>query len=142
MVCRSVLTVNTASMGTVKSSWANGSNVPESAMKSSSRASSGSSKAARATRLTARASIARRPVPRVSGFSALTQSTSVNTQPSNTLLKYRCESQPANQSFKITCSLLFQSELLTTFDSLDYMHHANPTTPIEETMRALAELKA
>lgn len=24
----------------------------------------------------------------------------------------------------------------------DYMHHANPETPIEETMRALAELKA
>jgi aryl-alcohol dehydrogenase-like predicted oxidoreductase len=26
--------------------------------------------------------------------------------------------------------------------SLDYMHHANPKTPIEDTMRALAELKA
>lgn len=79
MVCRSVLTANIASMATVKSSWANGSNVPENAMKSSSRASSGSSKAARVTRLIVLASIARRPVPRVSGFSALTQSTSVNS---------------------------------------------------------------
>lgn len=26
--------------------------------------------------------------------------------------------------------------------SLDYMHHANPKTPIEDTMRALAELQA
>jgi aryl-alcohol dehydrogenase-like predicted oxidoreductase len=25
---------------------------------------------------------------------------------------------------------------------LDYVHNANPETPIEETMRALAELKA
>jgi aryl-alcohol dehydrogenase-like predicted oxidoreductase len=36
----------------------------------------------------------------------------------------------------------FSKQLLTTFDSLDYMHHANPKTPIEETMRALVELKA
>ena len=115
MVCRSVLTVNIASMATVKSSWANGSNVPESAMKSSSRASSDSSKAAKVTRLTALASIARRPMPKVSGFSALIQSTSVNTRPSNALPKYCCESLPANQSFRIACSLLFQSELLTTF---------------------------
>ena len=83
--CRSVLTVDIASMVTVKSSWANGSNVPENAMKSSSRASSGSSKAAEALKLIALASIARRPVQKVSGFSALTQSTSVRTQTSNTL---------------------------------------------------------
>lgn len=31
--------------------------------------------------------------------------------------------------------------ILTTL-SPDYMHHANPKTPIEETMRALAELKS
>lgn len=31
---------------------------------------------------------------------------------------------------------------LLTFIKLDYLHNANPETPIEETMRALVELKA
>ena len=99
----------------MKNSWGNGSNVPGNAMKSSSRPSSDSSKAARASRLTALASIARRPAPRVSESSALTQLISVSTRPSNTLIKYYCDFLPANQGFRITCSLLFQSEFLTTF---------------------------
>jgi aryl-alcohol dehydrogenase-like predicted oxidoreductase len=32
--------------------------------------------------------------------------------------------------------------VLQTYPFADYMHHANPKTPIEETVRAMAELKA
>lgn len=40
------------------------------------------------------------------------------------------------------CSLALPILLIDCLSSLDYMHHANPKTPIEETVRALAELQA
>jgi aryl-alcohol dehydrogenase-like predicted oxidoreductase len=38
--------------------------------------------------------------------------------------------------------LLLAETLGVMLISTDYLHHANPETPIEETMRALAELQA
>ena len=46
------------------------------------------------------------------------------------------------QSCRNTCSLAFPVPITDYLSSLDYMHHANPKTPIEETMRALVELQA
>ena len=45
-------------------------------------------------------------------------------------------------SCRSICSLALPILLTEYLSSLDYMHHANPKTPIEETMRALAELQA
>ena len=93
-------------------------------------------------RWTALANIARRPAPRVSGFLALTQLTCVSiyfveTYASTAADAYFCW---------YTCSLAFRLFLSAQYTDLfrctDYMHHANPKTPIEETMRALKELQA
>ena len=46
------------------------------------------------------------------------------------------------QGCRSICSLALPILLTDYLSSLDYMHHANPKTPIEETVRALAELQA
>ena len=46
------------------------------------------------------------------------------------------------QGCRSICSLALRILLIDSLFILDYMHHANPKTPIEETVGALAELQA
>ena len=46
------------------------------------------------------------------------------------------------QGCRSACSLALPILMTDHYSSLDYMHHANPKTPIEETVRALVELQA
>ena len=113
-------------------------------IKSSLRLNSDSSKVARLMRLTALPRIVRNLVRKVLKFSALTRLTSVSPPFSHTLGKPR----GSLVFYAVTVSditfgiIAFLIRITNHSMQLDYLHSANPETPIEETMRAMAELKA